>query len=445
MEAVKGYSDEKITEANRVYQNELAAAEGIPELIALAEAKKNQAVEQANDERTTLEVKAYKDRADKVAKILDEQVKNDVAALNQQRSAEEAALAKQYASGEIKKEDYEKRKLAIANQYALQVFQVEIDLLQNTLDTEALTAEQRIAITKKLADAKVKLAQEADKQEVASREKAKDKLEENEKKLADLRKQLINETVNLIKSSISSNMEARIAEYDQQLEQINTEKEERLAALDEMGMSETRRAMETQRIEEEAAAKTKQIEAEKRAAEMRKARYDKAAALFETAINTGISIVASSKMGYPAAIPFVAMAAALGTVQMAAILAQKPPQYKEGTSFHKGGMAVLGDGGVQEGVILPSGKAFASADVPTLYDLPRGTKVLPDLGKLETAQPNLSVDFEKLEQLQAKTIKAIQNSKAVQVLSVNMDARGIWKTVSNNTTKNTNANQSFFR
>jgi hypothetical protein len=446
MEAAAAYTDERINEANRIADKEIESANGVQELVDLANEKRSQAVDQAERDRTELELKAARSRADKVAQVLEEQVGREVGILSQQQAEEEAALAKKYASGAIKKEQYEQGKLDITNEYALKVFQVEIDLLQATLDNENLTAEQRIAITKKLTDAKVKLAKESSNQEVAVDEKSKRTQEENEKKLADMRKQLINETVNLIKSSITSSMEARIAEYDQQLEQINTEKETRLAALDEMGMSEARRAMEQQRIEEEAAAKTKQIEEEKKQAEMRKARFEKASALFESIINTALSIGASAQMGFPLAIPFIAMAAALGAVQQAAIIAQKPPQYKEGTAFHRGGLAILGDGGVQEGVILPGGSSFASADIPTLYDLPRGTKVLPDIGQLEAPQPaptSGSVDLERIEKMQAKTIKAIQANKAV--LSVNLDARGIWSTVSNNTRKNTAVNGSFYK
>lgn len=55
--------------------------------------------------------------------------------------------------------------------------------------------------------------------------------------------------------------------------------------------------------------------------------------------------------------------------------------YAKGTSGHKGGHAVLGDGtGDNSGselTLLPNGKAFMSADKPTLYpNLPKGTQVI---------------------------------------------------------------------
>ena len=41
-------------------------------------------------------------------------------------------------------------------------------------------------------------------------------------------------------------------------------------------------------------------------------------------------------------------------------------------------MAVVGDGGKSERVILPSGEQFDTPSKSTLVNLPKGTKVLPD-------------------------------------------------------------------
>ncbi len=44
---------------------------------------------------------------------------------------------------------------------------------------------------------------------------------------------------------------------------------------------------------------------------------------------------------------------------------------------HPGGAAVLGDGGGRELAILPDGRSFLSPDTDTLFNLPRGTHVIP--------------------------------------------------------------------
>lgn len=54
-----------------------------------------------------------------------------------------------------------------------------------------------------------------------------------------------------------------------------------------------------------------------------------------------------------------------------------PLQYAQGTSFHTGGPAIVGDGGGPELIRTPSGQIGLSPATSTLVYLPRGTEVLP--------------------------------------------------------------------
>jgi hypothetical protein len=63
----------------------------------------------------------------------------------------------------------------------------------------------------------------------------------------------------------------------------------------------------------------------------KQARQDKALSLFEVAINTASSIVKTgAQLGYPAAIPFQILAAAIGGIQLAAIAAKPLPKFEKG-------------------------------------------------------------------------------------------------------------------
>ncbi|MFP7737466.1 transglycosylase SLT domain-containing protein [Priestia aryabhattai] len=54
--------------------------------------------------------------------------------------------------------------------------------------------------------------------------------------------------------------------------------------------------------------------------------------------------------------------------------------YANGTPFHTGGSAVLGDAGLNEPFMLPNGQFGLSPNVPTLFpNLPVGTKVWPNI------------------------------------------------------------------
>jgi hypothetical protein len=66
---------------------------------------------------------------------------------------------------------------------------------------------------------------------------------------------------------------------------------------------------------------------------------NKAFSVFQIAVDTAQSIAASAKQGFPQAIPFIALAAATGALQAAAVLAQPLPPIPQ---FEKGGKVIAG-------------------------------------------------------------------------------------------------------
>lgn len=59
-----------------------------------------------------------------------------------------------------------------------------------------------------------------------------------------------------------------------------------------------------------------------------------------------------------------------------------------GTNFHRGGLAVLGDGGKREPYLTPDGTFGVSPAVDTIYNLPRGTKVWSSIQKFKSQASN---------------------------------------------------------
>lgn len=132
-------------------------------------------------------------------------------------------------------------------------------------------------------------------------------------------------------------------------------------------------------LQEEKAEAEKRLEEQKRQAEIKAFRFRQLASVAEIAINTAIAIskvLAQTGVAAPALIPLIV---AQGALQTATVLAQRPPAYAEGTDFHKGGDAIVGDGGKREVMITPDGKMRITPDQTTLIkNMPIGTKVLPD-------------------------------------------------------------------
>lgn len=449
MEAAQTYADMRVAEANRIADKEIEEANGVQALIDLANERRVDAIAKANDERDEVEVKAIESRAEKIVRAVEESIRQEESVRSKQQSDEEAELSRQLASKNMTREQYDQARLDLVRKYAKLAFDAEVKQLEALLSSEWITAEERIKVEQRLQDARVKYAKEANEQIVADNDKAAKKQEDAAKKLANLRKELINELVNLIHTAIMSSMEARIEAYDQQIEQINTEKDTRLAALEEVGMSEENRAAQKKQLEEQAAAQTKVLEEKKKQEQLKQANFQRTWSIAEVAIKTALAVMeVAANIPPPLNVPLIAATIALGGVQAASIMAQKVPAYAEGTDFHPGGLAFMGDGGVKEGVILPDGRLFLSADTPTLYDLPRGTKVIPEMGELGSRQSHSFMDVVKLNdeasaRNTAKIINAIKSSRAS--LSVNMDARGIWKAVEGNQGSTTTANQSIYK
>lgn len=67
---------------------------------------------------------------------------------------------------------------------------------------------------------------------------------------------------------------------------------------------------------------------------------------------------------------------------------QQQVEYAMGTDFHKGGLAILGDGGKREPFLTPDGRFGVSPSRDTMYNLPRGSKVWSSIQKFKTQASN---------------------------------------------------------
>jgi hypothetical protein len=342
---------------------------------------------------------------------------------------EEAALLEQYKNGEINQEQYNEKIAALRHQHTVAAAQDEIDALQKVLDAEALTEDQRKAIADKLYAAKKTLSDTETEQELANI----DKVTAARKAATEKAKELAKEAFDMAMDFLQQQSEAKIAEFDAELERIQEWKDRELERLDESVMSDETRAAKTKEINEKAEADRKKIEEEKRKEEQKQAVYQKTSAIMSAIIATAQSIVQTgANLGYPLAIPFQVAAGVIGAAQVALIASQPLPKYAKGVyddQSHPGGLAIVGDARKHEYGLLPSGRLFETPDTPTLIDIPKGTQVFPDyltLIKHMNPVPSFSshepveYHFKEMEQ---NIVRAIENSRTIQ--TVNIDENGI--------------------
>lgn len=379
------------------------------------------------------------------AKRIREEAARNAQQLSTGESKELADLAKQYASSNLTKEQYEKEKLAISQKYNRLAFDADIKFLEDIIKNSGLQGEELKNIEKELAEKKVQYTLWADQQVIASEEKTAEKRKEIEKELKDARIQLAQEAFNGVVSIMNSMFERRIQNIDSEITKIEEQKNADIEAATQSGATKEEIEERKMAIEARAAKQTDKLEAKKRKEQNRQAKAQKAAAIIQSQIDTALSITkTASQLGFPAAIPFIVVAAAMGAIQLATIMAQPIPKYAKGTEDHPGGLAVVGDGGKKELAILSDGGYYVTPSVPTLVDLPKGTEVLPSVNeallsitKAPRFDNNLPTSTERIEKRISSlegTIKDIVTAieKNRSQISVNLDQNGIWKVYERN-------------
>lgn len=191
------------------------------------------------------------------------------------------------------------------------------------------------------------------------------------------------ELFNGITSMVTSAFDARIEQIEEEKEkneEAGEEEIERIKNLVESGVITKEEGEAKKRAAEQATAdKNKELEKQKAELEQRQAKWQKANSIVQTTIATSLAIMQAFAQAGPIAGPILAaVIAAMGAAQIAIIAAQPVPKYAKGTKDHPGGLAIVGDGGRQE-VIETDNGAYITPSVPTLVDIPKRAKVIPNL------------------------------------------------------------------
>ena len=208
-----------------------------------------------------------------------------------------------------------------------------------------------------------------------------EKLDPTEK--ASMILQAFGELFNGITSIVTSAFDARIEQIEEEKEkneEAGEEEKERIEDLVESGVITKEEGEARKRAADKATAdKNKELEKQKAELEQRQAKWQKANSIVQTTIATSQAIMmALAQAGPIAGAVLAAVIGAMGAAQVAIIAAQPIPKYAKGTDNHPGGLAIVGDGGRQE-VIETDNGAYITPAVPTLVDIPKRARVIPNL------------------------------------------------------------------
>ena len=345
---------------------------------------------------------------------------------------------------------YAKESAELAEQNAIDVAQATIDGLERALAVEDLTDEDRERIAKELAQAKMNLAKAVgDAEENQMDRTLKDEQDGRDGRIEAMQKwaQKAAETIGNVSDLFAAMYDNQIAKIEEQMEAEQAHHDAQMAQIDELEEHGVITKEEAELRKREAEARTaraqEQLEKKKAQIQYKAAVMDKANKVAQIAINTALGIMTTfAQLGWPAGIAGAAFVAAMGAIQTAAALAQPIKAYKEGTKGkpHPGGLAIVGDGGKTELVVMDR-HVWLTPDKPTLVDLPKGAEVYPsatpeDVERIgaslplaitrdkESGQPVIINDYTSLEYRVAANTKAMGKYLSRLEKSVTKELRG---------------------
>lgn len=420
--AVKGYSEE---------ENKLREMLGQERMQKIAKENEEYAKKLAEAEKKRIEEK--KKYTDEMLRLEEEQSSLRIAATSTGYKELENIITENYSKGLLSRKEYDEAMRELERKAANEQLQIQIDAAEKMIEiaeASGVVSKQQIEMLRESikameaeigsinADDQLKKAEEQ--QDITRRnfEVLKgyssalkdlasdidspfagifdgmdkgfsimsDKISGVWKELTDGEK--MERTTEMWASMVSGIGEMISSIYDRQIEAIEAEQEaneqageeeiSRIEDLEERGAITTEEAEARKRAaENKTAQKNAELEKKKAALRTKQAKFEKATSIAEAAIQIAGGILQTIKqLGFPAAIPMIAALGAMGAIQLATIIATPIPKYAKGTDSHKGGLAVVGDGGVPETIVTEKG-AYITPSVPTLVDIPKGAKVIP--------------------------------------------------------------------
>lgn len=422
---------QEIAECERKYQTELAKINLENRLAAvekgsreeldlkLAQLEAERAAEIKAAERTGADVNLINAKFNKERQAMEEEYADTLATKTEERYSREQSARDSAMIGEINalksrmaeelklaagnsakqaeiKERYEAAEAEITGRYAQQSARAAVAMLEEILNTENLSAEERAKYEADLARAKADLETAMADAAIAQIERVNDAdAKASEKRRANAQQwlQVAADSLNTISELVATVYDAKITKIEEEQE-ANTAsgeaEQERISELVEKKVITEEEGEARKRAAEAATAKkNEELEKKKQQLKHKQAVWDKANAVAQAGIATALAIMNALQMQpFPVGIAMAAIAGAMGAVQIATILATPIPKYAKGTDRHKGGPAIVGDGGVPELVIF-GGKSWITPDKPTLVDMPAGAMVVPNIDGVDDGTPGL--------------------------------------------------------
>jgi hypothetical protein len=317
----------------------------------------------------------YQHNTDKVNDIIEKNLQRRKDIISGNESDAIVALNEQLKAGLITTEEYSRQRGKIEKSARIQQIKEEINDL--TGKKIALISQQKQQSNEFIS---IEEAEKKKRKELS--DELTDEVIANEQRMTDLKKQLASEYFETFNAFASAQFENEIARIQQQMAEVDRQKEHDIAAANATITNKQERETAIARIEVRAQAERERLERRQRQIELERARFEKAANIAQIIGNTAVAIMNQLKVTpLPAGAPFIAAIGTIGALQLARAIAAPLPKFAEGTIDAPGGLAWVGDGFRRELVVTPQGQVIQTPAVPTVMNVPKHSIVLPDARK----------------------------------------------------------------
>lgn len=297
------------------------------------------------------------------------------------------------------------QELKDAEDNAKKKLEIERNLIRDELALETTSGEKRKELWRKLA--------ENDAAVTELRAKTTQEIELDIAKTAEeSRAEILSKSIDVLKTlwdgyyeyqadKIDANLERQTKINNESIKQYEDETDAGKHTAKELSDFRDRTAAYQASQDEEAARKKKQLENQQFLEKQ-------AMALAQVWINFAIAEASPENLIALGALTPYYLGLALASTAL--IAAQTIPAFAEGGTMDKDGKALIGDGGKNELIMTPTGDWYVSPKVPTVVDMQAGTKIFPDINKLDLNS------FLAMAQVQPQMLKTDNLEKEIKGL-----------------------------
>lgn len=333
-------------------------------------------IKQNLDEEEKLQLEAFQKRI----KAIENAGAIEASQIQKQRDEELLALSERANATALTFEEQQKERLKILAKYAKLELEAQLRKVEELIKLET-DPVKRAALEAQSAALRLKIDDESTEEKIKNLKE----VQAEEKKLADLQKQLQQEVFTLIKTFTLGRFDVAKNQIQDQIDKTEEQKRKEIDAINATTLPAIEKQARITNAEKKAQAERERLELRQRQLDRQRAQFERAFTIAQIIAKTAEAIIEAVALS-PATggLPFSAIAAAIGAVQIATVLAQPIPKFKEGKGQYDKyeGSAWVGDGGKSEMIFRESGEVEKTPSTPVLTWVGKNDIIHPDADAL---------------------------------------------------------------